>query len=134
MTDVLTRKQRSYNMSRIKGKNTEPEMILRLELAGRGIRGYRIHYRLPGKPDIVFTRKKIAVFIDGCFWHRCSECFIKPSTRSVFWEKKINGNVERDILNNKKLIDSGWKILRIWEHQIRKNPEKIVSRIIKHLK
>jgi DNA mismatch endonuclease (patch repair protein) len=130
MTDVLTREQRTYNMSKIRGKNTGPEIKLRKLLWSAGIRGYRIHYRLSGKPDIVFTKKKIAIFIDGCFWHKCPTCFQEPETRKDFWMGKIQSNVDRDKIVDAQLKSEGWKIIRIWEHEIRKNPEKSVSDIM----
>lgn len=130
MTDVLTTGQRKYNMSRIRSKNTGPEITFRKLLFARGIRGYRIHYDLPGKPDIVFVKKKIAIFIDGCFWHKCPEDFQEPETRKEFWMNKINSNVARDEKNNKILQDDGWIVLRFWEHEIRKNPEDVVRRMM----
>lgn len=133
MTDVLTPEQRKYNMSRIRGKNTEPERKLRKLLWSQGIRGYRIHYNLPGKPDIVFPKRKIAIFIDGCFWHRCVACFQEPETRKEFWMKKINSNVERDLKTTKQLQNDGWTVLRFWEHEIRKTPNEVVEKIIKCL-
>jgi len=133
MADVLTKEQRSYNMSRIKGKNTKPELLLRKLLFRKGVRGYRIHYRLVGKPDLVFPSKKVVVFIDGCFWHKCPKCFIEPETRKEFWINKIEGNVKRDKEVNKILKKEGWKVLRFWEHEIKTKPDKIVSRIIKEL-
>jgi DNA mismatch endonuclease, patch repair protein len=130
MTDVLSPKQRSYNMSRIRGKNTAPEIKLRKMLFAAGIRGYRIHYKLPGKPDIVFTKKKIAIFIDGCFWHKCPVCFQEPENRKEFWMKKIRSNIERDKKVNEQLKNDGWTIIRIWEHQIRKKPEDSLRKIL----
>ena len=129
MTDVLTREQRTRNMSNIRGKNTGPELKLRKLLWSHGIRGYRIHYDLPGKPDIVFTKKKIAIFIDGCFWHKCPICFQEPETRKEFWMKKIQSNVERDDKVNLQLKSDGWTVMRFWEHDVRKNPEAIVKHI-----
>ena len=133
MTDVLTPEQRTYNMSRIRGKNTSPEVKLRKLLWSQGIRGYRIHYNLPGKPDIVFTKKKIAIFIDGCFWHKCPVCFQVPETRKEFWIKKIQSNVERDKKVNEQLKINGWNVIRIWEHEIRKDPEIAVKKIVAFL-
>ena len=129
MADVLTKEQRSYNMSMIKAKNTRPEIVLRKLLSSHGIRGYRIHYKLTGKPDIVFPKKKIAVFIDGCFWHKCHECFVKPETNRGFWNKKIDSNVKRDRIVNLELKEKGWKVIRIWEHEI-KNQKLIKKKII----
>ena len=130
MTDVLTREQRKHNMSRIRGKNTGPEIKLRKLLWSQGIRGYRIHYKLPGKPDIVFIKKKIAIFIDGCFWHKCPIDFQEPETRKEFWMKKINSNVERDTKTTKQLQDDGWTVIRFWEHDIRKQPEDVIEKIL----
>jgi DNA mismatch endonuclease, patch repair protein len=117
-------------MSRIHGKNTIPEIKLRKLLWSRNIRGYRIHHNILGKPDIVFTKKKIAIFIDGCFWHKCPVCFQEPETRKEFWRKKICSNVERDKKVNLQLQKEGWTVRRFWEHEVRKNPEQILSKII----
>jgi len=116
-------------MSQIRGKNTKPEMTIRRLLWKNGLRGYRIHYDLPGKPDIVFTRTKTAIFIDGCFWHKCPECFHEPKTNTDFWMKKINHNVQRDKEINAQLSTEGWNILRFWEHEVRKDPETVVRKI-----
>jgi DNA mismatch endonuclease (patch repair protein) len=120
-------------MSRIRAKNTGPEVKLRKFLSAAGIRGYRIHYNLPGKPDVVFTKKKIAIFIDGCFWHKCPVCFQEPETRKEFWMKKIQSNVDRDKKVNELLKDLGWKVIRIWEHEIKKEPEKCIKKVIRFL-
>lgn len=130
MTDVLTPKQRTYNMSRIRGKNTVPEIKLRKMLFASGIRGYRIHYNLPGKPDIVFVKKKIAVFIDGCFWHKCPVDFQEPETRNEFWMKKIQSNIDRDKKVNEQLKNDEWTVIRIWEHEIKQEPEEVVKKIM----
>jgi DNA mismatch endonuclease (patch repair protein) len=129
MTDVLTPEQRKHNMSRIRAKNTGPEVKLRKLLSAAGIRGYRIHYTLPGKPDIVFTKRKITIFIDGCFWHKCPVCFQEPETRREFWLKKIQSNVDRDKKVDEQLKNKGWTVLRFWEHDVRKNPDTIVKKI-----
>lgn len=134
MTDVLTNEQRSYNMSQIRAKDTKPELVIRKLLFEKGIRGYRIHYNLPGKPDIVFVRKKVVIFVDGCYWHKCPVCFIEPRTRRDFWMKKINGNAKRDKKVNELLKNEGWNVLRFWEHDVRKNPNKVVDNIQQTLK
>lgn len=133
MTDVLTPEQRKCNMSRIRGKNTEPEIMFRKLLFSHGIRGYRIHYDLSGKPDVVFIKKKIAIFIDGCFWHKCPECFQEPETRKEFWMKKIHSNVDRDMKVNEQLRKDGWTIIRFWEHEVRKSPDSVIEKIISFL-
>lgn len=127
--DVLTKSQRSYNMSQIRAKNTKPEIKLRKALFQKGLRGYKIHYNLHGKPDIVFTKYKIAVFIDGCFWHKCPKCFVKPKTKKSYWLKKIENNKKRDKLVNEKLKNEGWLVLRFWEHQIEKEIDNVVKNI-----
>ena len=133
MTDVHTPAQRKLNMSRIRAKNTVPEIKLRKLLFSNGIRGYRIHYNLPGKPDIVFIKKKIVIFIDGCFWHKCPVCFQEPETRKDFWMKKIQSNVDRDRKVNEQLKDLRWEVLRIWEHEIREEPEKSFKKVLRML-
>lgn len=133
MADVLTPEQRKLVMSRIRGKDTGPELKIRKLLFAKGIRGYRVHYDLPGKPDIVFTRQKVVIFIDGCFWHKCPVCFREPETRKDFWMNKINSNVGRDMKNNQILKEMGWKVIRIWEHEVRKDPEAVVDLIIQEL-
>lgn len=120
-------------MSMIRAKNTGPEIVLRRSLSQKKIRGYRLHYKLPGKPDIVFPSEKLAVFVDGCFWHKCPKCFVRPRTRRAFWNKKIKSNTKRDSIVNLLLKKSGWKVLRFWEHMIWKSPGSAASQIIARL-
>lgn len=117
-------------MSRIRAKDTGPELRLRRILYKTGVWGYRLSYDLPGKPDLVFVRKRLAVFIDGCFWHKCPKHFVSPETRTEFWINKIDGNVRRDDTVNAKLKEAGWRVLRFWEHEIRENPEKVILKIV----
>ena len=125
--DILTKKQRSLCMSRVKGKNTKLEIALRKYLYSCGIRGYRINSnKISGKPDIYFPKRKLAVFIDGCFWHKCPICFEAPATNTKFWSEKIERNVIRDREVNEALQKSGIKVIRIWGHQI-KNPNGLDS-------
>jgi len=133
MADVHTKKQRSYNMSMIRNKDTEPELILRKLLTAHGIRGYRINYKLTGKPDIVFTKYKVAIFVDGCFWHKCPKCYREPDNNKEFWVEKINGNMKRDKKVNRQLGEKRWKVLRFWEHLLRKNPNFVCKKIIEEL-
>lgn len=132
MTDVMTKAQRSRCMSNIKGKNTGPELIVRKELWRSGFR-YRLHYRVLGRPDFVFVRERIAVFIDGCFWHRCPIHFREPATNASAWKAKISGNVRRDRDVDARLKDEGWEVLRFWEHQVNDNSSHVVSRISKRI-
>ena len=134
MVDVHTKQQRSFNMSRIKGKNTKPEIKLRKVLFKNGCRGFRVSSKITGKPDIVFTKKKIAVFIDGCYWHKCMKCFIKPKTKTKWWMEKINRNVTHDNEVDTQLKSYGWKVLRFWEHDINKSIDKVLNKMITQLK
>ena len=128
--DVLTKEQRSFCMSQIRGKNTKPELMLRKTVWKLGLR-YRIHYSLPGRPDIVLVKKKIAVFVDGCFWHGCPVHGVKPKTNRKFWEDKIRANILRDQRNTTRLSNEGWIVLRFWEHQIKNDLITVSSIIVK---
>lgn len=128
--DVHSKKQRSFNMSRIKSSNTKTEISFRKYLWSQGIRGYRLHSRITGKPDLYFPKKKLAVFIDGCFWHKCKKCFVKPKTNVKFWTEKINSNIKRDLKVNKKLKSENIKILRLWEHEVDNDPGNCYRQII----
>lgn len=119
MRDVLTKTQRSYNMSRIRGKDTSPEMIVRRLVHAMGFR-YRLHVRsLPGAPDMVFRSRRQAIFVHGCFWHRhsCKLGRPMPATRRAFWKAKLEGNKSRDTRQRRALRRMGWKILTVWECQ-----------------
>jgi DNA mismatch endonuclease, patch repair protein len=121
MADVHSKEIRSYNMSRIKGKNTKPEMLVRRFLHANGFR-YRLHVKdLPGKPDIVLPKYKIVIFIQGCFWHGHDHCkyYVIPKTKTEWWLNKINGNKTKDIMNIELLKNAGWQIIEIWECELR---------------
>lgn len=135
MADKLTPAKRSWNMSRIKGKNTKPELLVRKFLYSRGVR-YRIHSTLPGRPDIVIKKKGITLFINGCFWHGhtgCKDAGI-PKSNTVFWQNKISGNVERDRKNRLKLEQDGWKVLTLWECAINKDFDNMMTALRERLK
>lgn len=120
MTDVLTPEQRKLNMSRIRGRDTKPEMLVRRGLHARGLR-YRLHDRsLPGRPDLVLRKYHTAVFIHGCFWHahRCALSKL-PTSRQDFWKQKLEGNKARDRKAIELLRSSGWRVVVIWECAIR---------------
>ena len=134
MTDVLTPTQRKFCMSRIQGKDTKPEMILRKWLWANGFR-YRLHgKKLPGKPDIIFPGRKKIIFVHGCFWHhhRC-RFFVWPKTRPDFWREKIDGNVTRDRRNTRSLKKAGWDVLVVWECQLKACCRHTFSRIKRFL-
>lgn len=119
-TDVLTAEQRHLNMSRIRGKDTKPELQLRRLLHAAGLR-YRLHGKdLPGRPDLVFPKYRAVVFVHGCFWHR-HDCplFHWPKSREEFWRVKLTRNVERDQQTADRLRERGWRVLTVWECALR---------------
>lgn len=122
MTDVHEPEVRSYNMSRIRGKDTKPEMIVRKFLFKNGFR-YRLYdKKLPGKPDIVLSKYKTVIFIHGCFWHGHEGCkyYVIPKTRTAWWVNKIQNNKDRDILKSKELRKKGWNVIGLFECEITK--------------
>ncbi|HKL39245.1 MAG TPA: DNA mismatch endonuclease Vsr [Cryomorphaceae bacterium] len=127
MADVHEPAVRSYNMSRVKSKNTKPEIQVRKHLHAAGfrytLRGKNKGEKLPGKPDIILPAYKSVVFVHGCFWHAHDDCkFFKiPETRRDFWKKKLLGNRERDIKNEQDLKKRGWKVFVIWTCQLKTN-------------
>jgi len=133
MADVHSKETRSYNMSRIRGKNTKPELLVRKFLFSRGFR-YKIHDKnLPGKPDIVLPKYKTIIFIHGCFWHGHEGCrsFVIPKTRSDWWLDKINYNKIKHERSESLLTELGWKVLIIWECGLKKaTVESTFSKLI----
>lgn len=130
--DTLTPDQRSERMSRIKGKNSKPEMVVRRLVHGMGYR-YRLHRKdLPGKPDLVLPRHRTVIFVHGCFWHRHHDdaCTLArmPKSRLEFWEPKLEANRLRDIRNKDALEALGWRVLTVWECEV-KEPSGIADRI-----
>lgn len=115
-----TPRQRSYNMSRIRGKDTKPEILLRKALWKEGFRYTLKNKDIAGKPDMAFRKKKIVIFVDGCFWHRCPRHFVKPKSNADFWEKKIQSNIDRDRRINRDLKKEGWRVIRVWEHDLKR--------------
>ena len=134
--DVLTKEQRRKNMQHIHSKNTKAEVMLRKALWHCGIR-YRKNYKdLPGKPDIVITKYRIVVFVDGDFWHARgyeNAPGEQIRTNQGFWSKKLKRNVERDREVNDALLEQGWLVLRFWESDVVKNVEKCVSTIMEYM-
>ncbi len=128
--DVHDRETRSFNMSRIRGKDTKPELIVRQVCHALGLR-FRLHKKdLPGKPDLVFARHRTVIFVHGCFWHShdCRYGRVKPKTRAEFWAEKRDRTVQRDAENQAALTAAGWRVLVYWECQIRSSddlPERI---------
>ncbi|MBI4548475.1 MAG: DNA mismatch endonuclease Vsr [Ignavibacteriae bacterium] len=137
MTDVHTVATRSYNMSRIKSKNTKPEILVRQFLRSQGIRFGVNHNKLPGKPDLALRKQQTAIFVNGCFWHGHTGCkyFVIPKTRTNWWITKISGNKFNDRAKRRKLRKLGWKVIIIWECELRfRKKEKTLSRLLSELK
>lgn len=136
LADVHDKKTRSYNMSKISGKNTKPELLVRKSLFKRGFR-YRVNViNLKGTPDIVLKKYNTIIFINGCFWHGHRKCkkFVVPKTRTEWWINKINANIHRDKMDIKFLRQQGWKVFTLWECELQKSRyEKTISNLIKKI-
>lgn len=130
MVDNLAQEKRSRIMASIHGKNTRPEVMIRKLLFAAGKR-YRIHDRsVFGIPDISNKRKKLAIFIDGCFWHGCDKCYRQPTTNTDFWKEKVARNKSRRNMVKEKLAAENWKVLEFWEHEVLGSPEEVVGIIL----
>ncbi len=135
MADHLSKERRSWNMSRIKGQNTTPELKLRSCLHRLGFR-FRIHdTKLPGKPDIVLAKYRTAVFVHGCFWHRHDGCkhTSTPKSNQSFWLEKFRRTLDRDQQNVKALNNLGWQVLIVWECEINSDASQAAQQIARHL-
>jgi DNA mismatch endonuclease (patch repair protein) len=129
MSDVFSTAKRSWVMSRIRGKDTAPEKVVRSYLHKRGFR-FRLHARaLPGKPDIVLRKYRTVIFVHGCFWHHHTKCkyAVYPKNREKFWREKIDGTVLRDRKAAQLLRRAGWSVLIIWECDVERNPQSLVK-------
>ncbi len=132
MTDVFSIEKRHLIMSKIKNKDSKIELLVRKWVYSKGIR-YRKNSRLiPGTPDISIFKYKIAVYINGCFWHGHENCrlFRQPQTNADFWEKKIKANKERDARNYRSLVENGWHVFQIWECDLKAHPEETLSDLV----
>lgn len=131
MTDTITPAHRSWNMSRIRGKDTKPEILLRSILHRAGFR-FRVHVSsLPGRPDIVLPKHRTAIFVNGCFWHRhpsCPKAYL-PASRTDFWMAKFAATVERDARKIAELRNLGWNVLTVWECDLEKSPQTVLRLI-----
>jgi DNA mismatch endonuclease (patch repair protein) len=134
MSDVFTMEKRSWIMSRVKGLDTKPELLVRSFVHRMGFR-FRVHRRdLPGKPDIVMPRHGKVIFVHGCFWHGHTRCprSKRPTTNMSFWNRKLDRNIKRDKLCRRKLCSMGWKVLVIWQCETRR-PEKLLGKLERFL-
>lgn len=130
--DKITKEQRSRNMSAIRSKgNKTTELAFSKLLRRNKISGWRRHdRRIFGVPDFIFPKQKMAIFIDGCFWHGCPRCKMQPKTNRAYWKTKITNNRKRDRKVKKHLVSEGWKVLRFWEHEIKATPDRVVGKIV----
>lgn len=131
--DVHDKKTRSYNMSRIKGKNTKPEEIVRKYLFSKGFRYRKNDKKLPGTPDIVLPKYKTVIFVNGCFWHGHKDCryFVVPKTNTDFWLNKINTNIERDKRKQEALKELGWNVIVVWECELKSQTKETTLETLK---
>lgn len=136
MSDKLTPEKRSWNMSRIKGKDTKIEVEVRKYLFSKGYRFRKNDKRYPGKPDIVLPKYHVAIFVHGCFWHRNEGCkdATTPKTRTEFWLEKFDKNVKNDQIKQEKLRELGWKVIVIWECEIKKDLVKTMEWLEQEIK
>jgi DNA mismatch endonuclease, patch repair protein len=117
-------------MSRIRSKNTKPELALRRALWEQGVRGWRVHAKaIPGKPDLAFTRWRVAVFVDGCFWHGHPD-FFTPGKSGAYWDAKIARTQERDRIANETLVAAGWSVLRFWDFDVEGDLQSCVDGVL----
>lgn len=135
MSDKLTPEKRSWNMSRIKGKDTKIEVEVRKYLFSKGYRFRKNDKRYPGKPDIVLPKYHVAIFVHGCFWHRHEGCkdATTPKTRTEFWLEKFDKNVKNDRIKQEKRRELGWKVIVIWECELKRSFQETMDKVEKEL-
>jgi len=131
VADVFSKKKRSEVMLRIRGRgNKDTEIALAKLLRRHGIKGWRRNQPVFGKPDFIFSKARLAIFVDGCFWHGCPKHATKPANNRAFWRRKLLSNKKRDQVVNQALRKAGWSVIRIWEHElVRQNETRLVQRI-----
>lgn len=131
MADIWTKKKRSEVMSLVRGRgNKDTELVLARLFRKNKITGWRRHVLLPGKPDFTFRKHRLTIFVDGCFWHCCPKHARQPKSNRAFWLRKFSANSTRDKFVNRTLRREGWRVLRIWEHELpRKNEVRLLQRM-----
>jgi DNA mismatch endonuclease (patch repair protein) len=132
MADRITKTQRSKNMSAVRSSGNRSTELEFLQLLKKNkITGWRRHYKkMNGTPDFVFLKCKTAIFIDGCFWHGCPKCGSYPKSNRKFWKTKIDNNRKRDRRDSREVKRKGWAVLRIWEHEMNKRPERVLNKLL----
>lgn len=138
MTDIYSKNKRSDIMSKISGKETKPEILVRRYLFSKGFRYRKNVIQLPGKPDVVLPKYKTIIFIHGCFWHGHTNCKAAklPQTNIKFWREKIGRNIDRDSQNTEKLLKEGWKVLTVWQCEVkaREKASKRLEQLVREIK
>ncbi len=134
MADTHSPEQRSYNMSRIRSKNTKPEELVRKYLFSQGFRYRKNDSRLPGKPDIVLPKYRTVIFVNGCFWHGHEGCrlFVWPKSNQDYWKEKISRNISRDHKNHQLLEEQGWRVIDVWECQLKTSSRETTLEALAH--
>ena len=134
MADIFSKAKRSEVMAAIRSTgNKTTEEALASAFRRLGVKGWRRHVDLPGKPDFVFRKQRLAVFVDGCFWHNCPKHGHYPHTNQRYWSKKLARNISRDRKMARQLRQRGWSVMRIWEHDVKKRPEACARRVQRSL-
>ena len=130
MADVFSKAKRSYVMSRIRSRGNKATELALIKLFRRHkITGWRRNQKVFGRPDFIFRQSRLAVFVDGCFWHGCPRHATQPKTNAAFWQRKFSMNKQRDVRVTRTLRRDGWRVIRIWECSLARNPETCVERI-----
>lgn len=120
--------ERSETMRRVRSRDTSCELAFRRRLHRRGLR-YSLNKKLTGSPDVVFVAARVAVFVDGCYWHGCRAHCRRPASNSAYWRGKIERNMQRDRRVNRELADAGWRVIRVWEHDVRSDGDRAAERV-----
>ncbi|GAA3514070.1 very short patch repair endonuclease [Georgenia daeguensis] len=135
MADHLSKEGRARNMAAIRGKDTKPELALRAALRHAGVSGYRLHRKdLPGSPDVAFMRWKVAVFVDGVFWHGHPDHWSPERAASEYWREKIERNIRRDREADKALSERGWRVIRVWDTEVRDDLPGCTAKVLAALR
>jgi DNA mismatch endonuclease (patch repair protein) len=135
MTDIWSVQKRSEVMSLIRGKGNRTTEGRMIELFREsGIKGWRRHQPLPGRPDFTFRREKVAIFVDGCFWHGCPDCYRAPKSNVEFWKRKVDGNRRRDRRVTRQLRSTGWSVVRVRECVLKRSPVAVARRVWRALR
>ncbi|HUS37773.1 MAG TPA: very short patch repair endonuclease [Verrucomicrobiae bacterium] len=134
MADTFTKPERSRIMAAVRSRgNKATELLLLSLLRAAKLKGWRRHANIPGRPDFIFAKERLAIFVDGCFWHGCAKHCRMPASNKKYWDAKIERNVRRDRATSILLRKKGWRVLRIWEHDLKSRPTSVLARIQKQL-